>query len=127
MKPTSLERLLNQRNLLLLQGPMGPFFARLAAVLRTRGQTVSKVNFNGGDEWFSCDELFVSADGQPTQGVHIAFQAPDRETVHRFYEAGLEAGGRDNGAPGARSYHPGYYAAFNLIESLGHDLQVGAD
>ncbi len=68
----------------------------------------------GGDGWFSADELFVSDDGPVTAGLHFAFQAPDRETVDRFHAAALEAGGRDNGAPGERSYHPGYYAAFVL-------------
>ena len=68
----------------------------------------------GGADWFAADELFVSADGPPTQGVHIAFQAPDEETVRRFHEAGVAGGGRDNGAPGERPYHPGYYAAYVL-------------
>lgn len=26
-----------------------------------------------------------------------------------FHEAGLTVGGRDNGLPGERDYHPGYY------------------
>lgn len=34
--------------------------------------------------------------------------------VDRFHAAVLAAGGRDNGAPGERRYHPGYYAAFAL-------------
>ena len=67
-----------------------------------------------GEGWFSADELFVSDDGEPTTGLHIAFQTPDRETVDRFYEAALAAGGRDNGAPGERGYHPGYYGAYVL-------------
>lgn len=67
-----------------------------------------------GDGWFSIDELFVSDDGPPSSGLHLAFQARDRETVERFHAAALAAGGRDNGAPGERSYHPGYYAAFVL-------------
>ncbi len=50
----------------------------------------------------------------PTAGLHFAFQAPDRATVDRFHEAAIAAGGRDNGAPGERDYHPGYYAAFVL-------------
>jgi catechol 2,3-dioxygenase-like lactoylglutathione lyase family enzyme len=79
-----------------------------------------------GPGFFAADELFVSGDGVPTSGVHIAFQAPDRETVHRFHEAVLAAGGRDNGAPGERSYHPGYYSAYaldpdgNNIEAVYH-------
>jgi len=53
--------------------------------------------------------------GEPTAPVHIAFAAPDRETVERFHVAALSAGGRDNGGPGERPhYHPGYYAAYAL-------------
>jgi catechol 2,3-dioxygenase-like lactoylglutathione lyase family enzyme len=63
---------------------------------------------------FWVDELFVSDDGPATANLHLAFQAPDRETVHRFHEAALGAGGRDNGGPGERHYHPGYYGAFAL-------------
>jgi catechol 2,3-dioxygenase-like lactoylglutathione lyase family enzyme len=67
-----------------------------------------------GEGWFSADELFVSDDGPATSGLHVAFQAQDRETVDRFHAAAIESGGRDNGAPGERSYHPGYYAAYVL-------------
>ena len=80
----------------------------------------------GREGSFGSDELFVSADGEPTHGLHLAFQAADRETVDRFYETALAAGGRDNGAPGERSYHPGYYAAFvldpdgNNVEAVHH-------
>ena len=61
-----------------------------------------------------------------TSGLHLAFQAADREAVHRFHVAALAAGGRDNGAPGERHYHPGYYGAFaldpdgNNIEAVYH-------
>jgi catechol 2,3-dioxygenase-like lactoylglutathione lyase family enzyme len=65
-----------------------------------------------GHGFFSADELFVSDDGEPTSGLHLAFQAVDRETVHRFHEAALAAGSCDNGAPGERHYHPGYYGAY---------------
>lgn len=67
-----------------------------------------------GEDWFQVDELFVSTDGPPTSGLHLAFQAADEEAVRRFHEAALAAGGRDNGAPGERQYHPGYYAAYAL-------------
>jgi catechol 2,3-dioxygenase-like lactoylglutathione lyase family enzyme len=66
------------------------------------------------EEFFGADELFVSADGPVTEQLHIAFQTDSEETVRRFHEAALAAGGRDNGAPGARDYHPGYYAAYAL-------------
>ena len=67
-----------------------------------------------GPGFFAADELFVSADGEPTSELHLALQAADRETVHRFHDAVLAAGGRDNGAPGERGYHPGYYSAYAL-------------
>jgi catechol 2,3-dioxygenase-like lactoylglutathione lyase family enzyme len=67
-----------------------------------------------GEGFFWSDELFVSDDGTPTANMHIAFSADDEETVQRFYVAAIAAGGRDNGAPGERRYHPGYYAAYVL-------------
>jgi len=67
-----------------------------------------------GEGFFSCDELWGTADGPPTQRLHIAFQAAGEEAVRRFHVAALAAGGTDNGAPGERPYHPGYYAAYAL-------------
>jgi capsule polysaccharide modification protein KpsS len=40
------------RRLLLLQGPAGPFFARVAAQLRAAGAEVTKINFNGGEDFY---------------------------------------------------------------------------
>jgi catechol 2,3-dioxygenase-like lactoylglutathione lyase family enzyme len=56
------------------------------------------------------------ADGRPpTEHLHIAFPAPDRETVDEFHAAATAAGYRSNGAPGERPrYGPGYYAAYVL-------------
>ena len=44
--------LLQHRRVLLLQGPMGWFFDRLARSLAASGQQVHKVHFNGGDAAF---------------------------------------------------------------------------
>ncbi|WP_091737140.1 VOC family protein [Phenylobacterium immobile] len=77
------------------------------------------------DEHFSVDELWIDV-GEPATHVHLAFQARDEAMVQAFYDAALQAGGRDNGAPGVRDYHPGYYAAFvrdpegNNIEAVHH-------
>ena len=74
----------------------------------------------------SCDELWIDAlgDERPSAThVHLAFQAQDPEAVRRFYEAGLAAGGRDNGAPGERPYHPGYFAAF-LFDPDGNNIEA---
>ena len=72
---------------------------------------------------FLIDELYVSDDGEATSRVHIAFQAADEEAVQRFHEAGLDAGGTDNGRPGARDYHPGYYAAY-LLDPDGNNVEA---
>jgi catechol 2,3-dioxygenase-like lactoylglutathione lyase family enzyme len=57
-------------------------------------------------------------------GVHVALTAPSRAAVHAFHEAGLAAGGRDNGAPGPRpDYGPTYYAAF-LIDLDGNNIEA---
>ena len=82
-----------------------------------------------GDDYFWADELFVStkesdaAQGQMTGRTHFAFQGRSRETVEKFYKAALAAGGRDNGAPGERAYHPGYFAAF-VIDPDGNNVEV---
>jgi len=99
-----------------------------------------QVPMGGADEgYFWADELFVSsADSPAAQGHltgrhHLAFQAQDRAMVDAFYRAALAHGGTNNGAPGERAYHPGYYAAFvldpdgNNIEAVFHgDAQRSA-
>jgi catechol 2,3-dioxygenase-like lactoylglutathione lyase family enzyme len=82
-----------------------------------------------GEGYFWADELFVSsadseaATGQLTGRHHLAFQAADRAMVDAFHKAGLAGGGRDNGAPGERPYHPGYYAAF-LLDPDGNNIEA---
>jgi catechol 2,3-dioxygenase-like lactoylglutathione lyase family enzyme len=59
-----------------------------------------------------------------TPRIHIAFRAETREEVQAFYEAALQAGGKDNGAPGLRThYHPNYYAAF-VLDPDGHNIEA---
>jgi len=56
--------------------------------------------------------------------LHLAFAAQNRRQVDAFYRAALEAGGRDNGAPGVRpNYNANYYAAF-VIGPDGHNIEV---
>lgn len=57
-------------------------------------------------------------------GQHIAFAARSRAMVDAFHEAGLAAGGMDNGPPGLRrQYHADYYAAF-LLDPDGHHIEA---
>lgn len=82
-----------------------------------------------GPGFFWSDEIFIStkdspaARGELTGRLHLAFQADSREAVKSFHDAGLSAGGRDNGAPGDRPYHPGYYAAF-LLDPDGNNIEA---
>jgi len=83
-----------------------------------------------GEDYFWADELFVSTRAsEAAQGVltgrhHLAFQAADRAMVDAFYQAALQVGGKDNGAPGERAkYHPGYYGAF-VLDPDGNNIEA---
>ena len=74
--------------------------------------------------FFSADELFITAAGdEPASRIHLAFQARDAEQVRAAYNAMLAAGARDNGLPGERRYHPGYYAAY-VLDPDGNNVEV---
>jgi catechol 2,3-dioxygenase-like lactoylglutathione lyase family enzyme len=63
----------------------------------------------------------------PTESLHIAFEARDDATVDAFHDTMTRAGFADNGPPGERHYHPGYYGAFvldpdhNNVEVVNHN------
>jgi catechol 2,3-dioxygenase-like lactoylglutathione lyase family enzyme len=64
-------------------------------------------------------------------GVHVGFLSPSVAAVHTFYDAALEAGARDDGAPGPRpDYGEPYYGCFvrdldgNKIEAAYWDLDL---
>jgi catechol 2,3-dioxygenase-like lactoylglutathione lyase family enzyme len=81
------------------------------------------------DDYFQYDELWVStkdsegAAGKLTGRAHFAFAARHKSAVEKAYKAGLAAGGTDNGPPGDRPYHPGYFAAF-LLDPDGNNIEV---
>lgn len=82
-----------------------------------------------GEGFFWIDELVISsadsaaAQGEMTGRQHLAFQARDEAMVDAFYQAALASGGQDNGAPGKRAYHPGYYAAF-VLDPDGNNIEA---
>ena len=83
------------------------------------------VHFGSSDIMFSLETPIDGLPATPGNGVHIAFQAPDRQTVRRFYESAIANGGTDEGAPGIRgNYNANYYGAFvrdldgNKIEAV---------
>jgi catechol 2,3-dioxygenase-like lactoylglutathione lyase family enzyme len=76
-----------------------------------------RVHFAGADATFSL------VDRTPTESLHIAFEATDNDTVDAFHAALTQAGYADNGAPGERGYHPGYYGAF-VLDPDGNNVEV---
>lgn len=72
--------------------------------------------------WLNPRPGFKPGDGHT--GMHICFRAPSVDMVKAFHEAALEAGGRDDGAPGPRpEYHETYYAAF-VVDPDGNRIEV---
>ena len=69
--------------------------------------------------------FFWMGDGRPAQGgTHVAFAVPEGAQVDAFHRAALDAGGRDNGAPGLRAhYHAHYYGAF-VLDPDGHNIEA---
>lgn len=68
--------------------------------------------------------LGIRRGGEKSGHLHLAFTAGNRQQVEAFYRAALEAGAKDNGAPGLRQNYSGqYYAAF-VIGPDGHNIEV---
>jgi catechol 2,3-dioxygenase-like lactoylglutathione lyase family enzyme len=57
--------------------------------------------------------LWLANAGKPSITGHVALSARNEAEVQAFYNAGMGAGGTDNGPPGIRKeYHDKYYAAY---------------
>lgn len=54
------------RNILLLQGPVGPFFRKLSRQLEDNGHRVVKVNLNGGDLYYYRDGKYINFRSEPS-------------------------------------------------------------
>ena len=66
----------------------------------------------------------VDQNGVGDNKRHWCFKAASRDQVDAFYAAGLNAGGRSDGAPGDRAdYHSGYYGAF-LFDPAGNRVEA---
>ncbi len=66
---------------------------------------------------------------EPPREVHLAFSAPDADSVRAFHAAALARGAEELHAPRQwPEYHPGYYAAFvrdpdgNNVEAVCHTV-----
>lgn len=68
--------------------------------------------------------LWLHDNDEVSSPIHIAFSTDKRTVVDQFWEAALQAGGQDNGAPGIRPhYHAHYYAAY-ILDLDGNNIEV---
>ena len=72
-------------------------------------------------EW---DELSIAGDGPLTRRLHVGFRAAGHAEVDAFWQAGIDAGHHDDGAPGPRAqYVEDHYGAF-LLDPDGNNVEV---
>jgi catechol 2,3-dioxygenase-like lactoylglutathione lyase family enzyme len=78
-------------------------------------------------------DFWLAVQPASTGFAHVAFRVDTTDLVDAFHRAALDAGGRDNGAPGRRpQYHPRYYGAFvldpddNNVEAVCHAAEEAA-
>jgi catechol 2,3-dioxygenase-like lactoylglutathione lyase family enzyme len=69
-------------------------------------------------------EDFLIRPGDSGRPVHVAFAAPDQDTVHAFHAAAVAAGGRNNGAPGTRSKYSDRYFAAYVLDPDGNNVEA---
>jgi catechol 2,3-dioxygenase-like lactoylglutathione lyase family enzyme len=102
---------------------------RYEAVLATLG--IDRSSRTGSFAVWTNFALTETDDEHPvTKHLHVAFVAPSREAIHDFWQAGVDAGFRDDGPPGPRPhYSADYYATFlrdagdNRIEAVHRDVK----
>jgi catechol 2,3-dioxygenase-like lactoylglutathione lyase family enzyme len=69
-------------------------------------------------------DFWLAFQPEATSLAHVAFGAETTDLVDAFHAAALDAGGRDNGAPGPRpQYHPRYYGAF-VLDPDGNNVEA---
>ena len=100
-----------------------PFYDTVLSVLG-----IEKKDSEQYPEWGDFSVSAATAEKPLTRRLHIAFGADSRARVDQFWQAGIESGYRDDGAPGPRpEYGSDYYGAFlldpdgNSVEAVHHE------
>ncbi|HEX2759257.1 MAG TPA: VOC family protein [Rhizomicrobium sp.] len=109
------------------------FYDAIAAVLGLATKEISPQSFVLGKSqqepipylWIGTLRPSYWAEGSRVglNQMHIAFVASSKEMVEAFYNAALEAGGRDNGKPGPRTGAQNYYGAF-VLDPDGNNIEA---
>ena len=92
-------------------------------VLATLGREPSYADADmvGWEDWWIGSQ---NREHPVTGGLHVGFRAPDRAAVDAFWQAGIDASYRDDGAPGLRViYDPDYYGGF-LLDPDGNSVEA---
>jgi catechol 2,3-dioxygenase-like lactoylglutathione lyase family enzyme len=80
-------------------------------------------NRSAGFGYMGRDDFWIH-EGRPVGRMHVAFEAQSEDQVDAFHATALEAGGRDNGAPGVRTeYSATYYAAY-VLDPNGNNIEA---
>lgn len=82
--------------------------------------------FHDGGDHFTIDEVYIDAAVDYVSRIHLAFQAKSHQDVREFHDLAVASGGNSNGAPGYRSYHSQYYAAF-VTDPDGNNIEAVCD
>ena len=97
-----------------------PLYARLLGVLGFE-QTASGETYA---EWNDFSMAEATDETPATGGLHIGFRAATHELVDAFWQVGIDAGLRDDGAPGPREqYRDDYYGGF-LLDPDGNSIEA---
>ncbi len=94
-----------------------------ATVLKTLDPELTHTVNDMGAEWDDFSMTPAKADRPVTRNLHVGFYARSREDVDAFWRAGVDAGYRDDGAPGPRDYTDAYYGAF-LLDPDGNSVEA---
>ena len=113
------------RNLKLVK----PFYSAVMSALGARiaYECPDAIGFgernDADDDTHTYISVFESVNAVPDSRRHWCFRANSIAQVNAFHAAGIASGGKDEGSPGARNYHAGYYAAF-LLDPEGNKIEA---
>jgi len=87
-------------------------------------ELVLEISGWAGFGWGDKPELMIRGGSSTSPALRIAFRAEDRETVHRFHQEALAAGGVDDGAPALRPEYQDDYFSARVLDPDGHRIEV---
>jgi len=89
-----------------------------------RGDSYVLFGREGNDDFSLHTAGSEPGNNRVTTGAHIAFVAPDADSVERWHMAAVDNGGTDNGAPGLRPEYSGRYFAAFVIDPDGNNVEA---